>query len=196
MEELWLFCEYCELENPHNVLKSKTSSNKGFTFQGVVKCTECNSTSNKEIREEPPLKLKLQVSDDDNTLNDSIEIDKGVLLEVGETRPHPDGVIQITALEIFDKRPQKVFSDEMPIIWAKKVTNARVRFAVHDIDETHSFKQEFGSQEEFYVGLKLRLEGRLAIIKSIKLYGGKSVKSAYAIDIVRVTCRYIDERRK
>ena len=111
MEELWLFCEYCELENPHDVLKSKTSSNKGFTFQGVVKCTECNSTSNKEIREEPPLKLKLQVSDDDNTLNDSIEIDKGVLLEVGETRPHPDGVIQITALEIFDKRPQKVFSD-------------------------------------------------------------------------------------
>ena len=98
MEELWLFCEYCELENPHDVLKSKTSSNKGFTFQGVVKCTECNSTSNKEIREEPPLKLKLQVSDDDNTLNDSIEIDKGVLLEVGETRPHPDGVIQITAL--------------------------------------------------------------------------------------------------
>ena len=176
MEELWLFCEYCELEHPHNVLKSKTSSNKGFTFQGVVKCTECNSTSNKEIREEPPLKLKLQVSDDDNTLNDSIEIDKGVLLEVGETRPHPDGVIQITALEIFDKRPQKVFSDEMPTIWAKKVTNARVRFAVHDIEETHSFKQEFKSQEEFYVGLKLRLEGRLAIIKSINIYGGKSVK--------------------
>ena len=50
--------------------------------------------------------------------------------------------------------------------------------------------------DEFYVGLKLRLEGRLAVIKSINLYGGKSVKSAYAIDIVRVTCRYIDERRK
>ena len=84
----------------------------------------------------------------------------------------------------------------MPTIWAKKVINARVRFAVHDIEETHSFKQEFESQEQFYIGLKLRLEGRLAIVKSINLYGGKSVKTAYAIDIVRVTCRYIDERRK
>lgn len=196
MEELWLFCEICEDENPHEVLKSRTSSMKGFSFQGVVKCIECNSTRNCEIKEEKPLSLNLRISEDNKTLNDHLEINRGVLLEIGQTRPHPDGLIQITSLEVSNKRLQRVFSDEMPIVWAKRVTHARVRFAVHDGEETHSFRQEFESQEEFIVGMKLRLEGNLAIIKTIVIFGGKSVKGAHAINIVRITCRYIDERRK
>ncbi len=196
MEELWLFCEICEDENPHEVLKSRTSINKGFSFQGIVKCTECVTVSNKEIKEAPPLTLNLRISDDDRTLNSSIEINKGIILEVGQTRPHPDGMIQITALELLDKRPSKVFSDEMPTVWAKRVTHTKVRFAIHEGEETNSFRQEFESQEEFYVGMKLRLEGRLAVIKAINLFGGKSVKLAYAIEITRITCRYINEKRK
>ena len=196
MEELWLFCDSCEDECPHEVLKSRTSNNQGFRFQGIVKCTECNSTSNKEIREELPFSLKLRISDSDKTINGIIEVDRGSILEVGQTRPHPDGLIQITALEVSNKRLQRVFSDEMPIIWAKRVTHARVRFAVHDGEETHSFRQEFESQEEFFVGMKLRLEGNLAVIKTIVVFGGKSVKSTNAINIVRITCRYINERRK
>ena len=196
MEELWLFCDICNEENDHQILKSRTSTKRGFSFQGVVKCLECNTTSSKEVNEEPPISLKLRISIDDETINDILTVDKGILLEVGETRPHPNGLILVTGLELPNKRLNQVYSQENPIVWAKKATHSKIRFAVHDIDETHSFKQEFESQEEFYVGLKLRLEGRLAIIKSINLYGGKSVKSAYAIDIVRVTCRYIDERRK
>ena len=83
MEELWLFCEYCESENAHDVLKSRTSSNKGFTFQGVVKCTECSSTSNKEIKEEPPLILNLKVSD---VLNESGSVKKEVRVKMKKTK--------------------------------------------------------------------------------------------------------------
>ncbi len=89
MEELWLFCEVCDEESNHEVLKSRTSSKKGFSFQGVVKCLECQTTSSKEVNEEPPISLKLRISIDNETVNDTLTVDRGVLIEVGQTRPHP-----------------------------------------------------------------------------------------------------------
>ena len=48
MEELWIFCEICDEECPHEVLKSRTSTKKGFSFQGVVKCIEFHVDRNGE----------------------------------------------------------------------------------------------------------------------------------------------------
>ena len=90
MAQLWIYCDGCEEESPHDVLKSKTSVRRGFSFQGVVRCLECNRTGHAEIREEPPLSLNLRLSEDDKTLNDTLAVDRGVLLRVGQTRPHPD----------------------------------------------------------------------------------------------------------
>ncbi len=190
MEELWIYCEICYEECPHEVLKSRTSSKRGYSFQGVVKCLECNTTSPIEIKEELPLELRLRISDDDQTRKDILHVDKGVVLMKGETRPHPNGVIMITGLEIGNKRVNQAYSQDNPIVWAKKATHAKVRFAIHDGESTISVKQEFESSEQFRLGMKIRIEGEVAIIKDINLYGGKSVKMAHAIEISRVTCVY------
>ena len=71
-----------------------------------------------------------------------------------------------------------------------------MRFAIHDVESTISVKQEFESSEEFRIGQKVRIEGEVVIIKDINLYGGKSVKMAYAIEISRVTCVYGKRRKK
>ena len=183
MEELWIYCEICYEECPHEVLKSRTSSKRGYSFQGVVKCLECNTTSPIEIKEELPLELRLRISDDDQTRKDILHVDKGVVLMKGETRPHPEGVIMITGLEIGNKRVNQAYSQDNPIVWAKKATHAKVRFAIHDGESTISVKQEFESSEQFRLGMKIRIEGEVAIIKDINLYGGKAVKMAYAIEI-------------
>ena len=190
MEQLWIYCEMCEEECSHEILKSKTSTRRGFNFQGVVQCLECNSTGHAEIKEEPPLSLKLRLSDDNETLNNTLDVDRGVLIRVGQTRPHPDGLILITSLELTGKRPTEAFSQEMPIVWAKKATHAKVRFAIHEGESTISLKQEFKAEEEFYVDMPLRLQGRRTRVKAINLFGGKSVKAAHAMEISRVTCIY------
>ncbi|MBE27905.1 MAG: hypothetical protein CMB06_02185 [Euryarchaeota archaeon] len=190
MEELWIFCEICDEECPHEVLKSRTSTKKGFSFQGVVKCIECNTTGPTEIKEVKPIELRLRISNDDETHKGFLHLDRGALIKVGETRPHPDGLIMITGLEIGSKRPNQAYSDDNPIVWAKRATHARVRFAIHDGESTISVKKEFEFDEEFRIGRKIRIEGEMAIIKDINLYGGKSVKIAHAIEISRVTCVY------
>ena len=195
MEELWIFCGICEVECPHQVLKSRTSSKRGFSFQGVVKCLECELTGPIDIKEEPPVQLRLRISDDSETEKNMLQADKGVLLSVGETRPHPDGLILITGLEIGNKRPSQAYSQDNPIIWAKKATHAKIRFAIHEGESTISVKQEFESQEEFRVGMRIRIEGQVAKIKDINLFGGKSVKMAYAMEISRITCIYDKKRR-
>ena len=55
------------------------------------------NTSSK-VNEELPLNLKLRISSANETVNDTLTVDKGVLIEVGQTRPHPDGLILITGL--------------------------------------------------------------------------------------------------
>jgi len=195
MEEIWIFCEVCGEECPHKVLKSRTSSKKGFSFQGVVTCLECNSTGPTEIKEEPPLELRLRISNEDKTENGIMYVDRGVRINVGETRPHPDGLILITGLELDSKRPSSAYSQDNPIVWAKRATHARVRFAIHDGDSTLSIKQEFESQEEFRVGNTVRLEDKIARIKAINLHGGKLAKTAYALEISRITCFYLPEKK-
>ena len=190
MEQLWIYCEMCEEESSHEILKSKTSTRRGFSFQGVVRCLECNTTGHAEIKEEPPLSLKLRLSDDNKTINNTLDVDRGVLIRVGQIRPHPDGLILITSLELTGKRPTEAFSQEMPIVWAKKATHAKVRFAIHEGESTISLKQEFKAEEEFYVDMPLRLQGRRTRVKAINLFGGKSVKSAHAMENSRVTCIY------
>jgi len=196
MEEFWIYCEVCDEECPHEVLKSRTSSKRGFSFQGVVKCLECYTTSSTEIKEEPPLELRLRISDDNQTKKDILNVDKGVVLRLGDTRPHPDGLILITGLEIGNKRPSHAYSQDNPVVWAKKATHAKIRFAIHERESTTSVKQEFQSSEKFQVGMKLRIEGKMAIVKAINLFGGKLVKAAYAIDISRVTCTYEKNKRR
>ena len=195
MEELWIFCEICNEECPHEVLKSRTSTRKGFSFQGVVKCLECDTTGPTEIKELQPIELRLRISNDNETQKGILNVDRGIPIKVGETRPHPDGMIMITGLEIGNKRPNEAYSDDNPVIWAKRATHAKVRFAIHDGESTISIKQEFESTAEFRIGMKIRIEGEVAIIKNINLHGGKSVKMAYAIEISRVTCVYGKRRR-
>ncbi len=190
MDEIWIYCDMCEDESPHEVLKSRTSNKRGFSFQGIVKCNECGFKGHAEIKEVPPISLKLRISDDNQTLNGNLDIDRGVILKVGQTRPHPDGLIVITSLELGDRRPTEAFSQEMPIVWAKRATHAKIRFAIHEGESTTSIKQEFESGEEFYVGMQLKLQERRAKVKAINLFGGKSVKTAYAMEISRVTCVY------
>ena len=122
-------------------------------------------------------------------------VDRGVSINVGETRPHPDGLILITGLELDSKRPPSAYSQDNPIVWAKRATHARVRFAIHDGESTLSIKQEFESQEEFRVGTTIRLEGKMARIKAINLHGGKLAKTAYALEISRITCFYLPEKK-
>ena len=190
MEQLWIYCEMCEEETSHEIHKSKTSTRRGFSFQGVVQCLECNTTGHAEIKEEPPLSLKLRLSEDNKPINNTLDVDRGVLIRVGQIRPHPDGLILITSLELTGKRPTEAFSQEMPIVWAKKATHAKVRFAIHEGESTISLKQEFKAEEEFYVDMPLRLQGRRTRVKAINLFGGKSVKAAHAMEISRVTCIY------
>jgi uncharacterized Zn finger protein len=196
MDDLWIYCDMCEDESPHEILKSRTSNKRGFSFQGVVQCKECGSKGHAEIKEEPPLSLKLRISDDDYTLNGNLDVDRGVLLKVGQTRPHPDGLFVITSLELEGRRPTEVFSQEMPIVWAKRATHAKVRFAIHEGESTVSLKQEFEAPEEFYVGMPLKLQGRRTRVKAINLFGGKSVKTAHAMEISRVTCVYERKRKE
>ena len=194
MEELWLFCDVCDEENNHEVLKSRTSAKKGFSFQGVVKCLECETTSSKEVNEEPPISLKLRISTDNETVNDELIVDKGVLIEVGQTRPHPDGLILITGIELPHKRLNQVYSQDNPIVWAKKATHSKIRFAVHDGEETYSYKEEFEIGAEFNKGMKVKLEDNLARVIGITLHGGKSVSTAFAFETARITCKYVKER--
>ena len=82
--------------------------------------------------------------------------------------------MNITGLELPDKRLDQVYSQENPIVWAKKATHSKIRFAVHDGDQTHSYKEEFEVNVEFNKGMKIQrsAKGQRNVTKRPKLNGG------------------------
>ena len=78
----------------------------------------------------------------------------------------------------------------------EKATHSKIRFAVHDNEETHSYKEAFEIGGGFNKGMKIILEDNVARIIGLTLHGGKSVNNAFAFEIARVTCRYVKEESR
>ena len=66
----------------------------------------------------------------------------------------------ITGIELPHKRLDQVYSQENPIVWAKKATHSKIRFAVHDGEETHSYKEEFEIDRVLYIDRETILCGQ------------------------------------
>ncbi|OIR12571.1 MAG: hypothetical protein BEU05_03015 [Marine Group III euryarchaeote CG-Bathy2] len=197
MQQLELECEGCGEPTLHDVLKARTSQKRGFHFQGTVRCAECGATRHAEIREAPPLKLELRLSEGGETVREKLLAEPGDRLQVGELLSHSRGPLEITALELgarrgtaSTRRVEQAKARAQPIIWARLVATVRVRFAVHTGRETLSLREELPPETELAIGALVQLGGRTAIIEALHLRGGRRVTKAAAWDLKRVTCRW------
>ncbi len=99
-------------------------------------------------------------------------------------------LVQVTSIEIGDKRKESAAAEEIKTIWARTIDDVIVKIAVHHKETTESIEMCVPGDREFVVGDKVKVDARELKIMRIKIRDGgfKSRKgtAVRAKDIKRI----------
>lgn len=186
-EQIWLPCKYCEDEKIHDILKNRNKKNN--SFDGIVKCTECENVTTRTIKEKKMIEIKLLISDGDKTHKDVLKVEEGDYLQIGERVLHPKGTLEITRIEKGDKNIRRIESQKGIVVWTRNISEIKVNFSFNEGEYTKTFYKKYSFEEVFKIGRNITHENRRFRITNIMLKGGKKSKMAMANDVARIYCR-------
>ena len=188
-------CPVCGEETRHTVIKGKLSERKKTVyFSGTVRCRECGTVHQAEIKESAPISIRLIVSEGQESRRSSVEISPEEAVFVGDEFIHEGIPVKITALECDGRRVQRAHASDIETIWARSFDHVEVKFSINKKDKTISRKIEAAPDEEFIIGDNFMIGRDYVVIHKIKAtYGFVEEGSVTARDIVRVYARKIRE---
>jgi uncharacterized Zn finger protein len=192
---LVLKCAHCGEVVPHRVLRGKIAGKDEIVFEGVVRCSKCDSVSNVVTREPKPISVPLIVSWLERSERTSLEFSPDEDVTVGEELDLADTKVEVTAIESEGRRISSAPAKSVGTIWAKRIDQVRVKFSVNKGNRTVPHEVLAAADEEFEVGEIVDLGKERAVVHHIRtrqrtVRGGR----VQADEIVRMYGRVVRER--
>jgi uncharacterized Zn finger protein len=191
---LVLHCDTCG-DVPHRVLRGKVSGKDDIVFEGVVKCSKCNTVRSVVTREPRPIHVPLIVSFLETSERTSLEFSPEEQVELGQEIELGDTRLQVTAIEVKGRRVEAALAKEVSTLWAKRIDQVRVKFSVNKGNRTVPHEVLAAPDEEFEVGEIVDLGRDRAIVHHIRTrYRTIRDGRVRADEIVRMYGRVVRER--
>lgn len=192
---LVLQCSQCGEVVPHRVLRGKIGGKDEIVFEGVVRCSKCDTVSNVVSREPKPIPVPLIVSWLEHSEKTSLEFSPTEDVAVGQELDLGDNRVKITAIEAGGRRVDGARAKEVSTLWAKRVDQVRVKFSVNKRNRTVPHEVLAAPDEEFEVGEIVDLGKDRAVVHHIRtrdrtIHAGR----VRADEIVRMYGRVVRER--
>ena len=192
---LVLKCAHCGEVAPHRVLRGKIGGKAEIVFEGVVRCSKCDSVSNVVSREPKPISVPIILSWLDRSEKTSLEFSPDEDVRVGQELDLGDTRISITAIEAAGRRVHAAKAKASDTVWAKRIDQVRVKFSVNKGNRTVPHEVLAAPDEEFEIGEIVDLGKDRAVVHHIRtplrtLRQGR----VRADEIVRMYGRVVRER--
>ena len=192
---LVLKCAHCGEVAPHRVLRGKIGGKGEIVFEGVVRCSKCDSVSNVVSREPKPISVPIILSWLDRSEKTSLEFSPDEDVRVGQELDLGDTRISITAIEAAGRRVHAAKAKASDTVWAKRIDRVRVKFSVNKGNRTVPHEVLAAPDEEFEIGEIVDLGKGRAVVHHIRtplrtLRQGR----VRADEIVRMYGRVVRER--
>jgi len=192
---LVLTCEECGEEGPHRVLSGRLAGKDALVFQGTVKCGACGAVRSVTVREDKPVVIPAVVSVGKESERSEIEFGPEELVAVGDRVDHEGHRLEVTAIEVGERRVPAAKAGDVRTLWAKRVDRVRVPVSVNKGNRTVPLQIEAVPEEEFEVGDIVDLGRERALIHRIVIPGKTLHRgSARAEEIVRMYGKVVRER--
>lgn len=192
---LVLKCPSCGEVVPHRVLRGKIGGKDEIVFEGVVKCSKCDTVSNLVTREPKPIQVPLVVSWLEKSEKTSLEFSPEEDVSVGEELDLGDTRIKITAIESGGRRVPGACAKDVATLWAKRTDQVRVKFSVNKGNRTVPHEVLAAPDEEFEVGEIVDLGKERAVVHHIRTGQRTVTRGRVRADaIVRMYGRRVRER--
>ena len=124
-------CPICGSDD-FDILNSKQkSSKKKITEEYLLKCVDCGHVFKNVVSSKKPQLYRVIISKQGESIKTFIELSPNDELAVGDSLLTEEGQVEITSIEIENKRVKKALVEDIVTIWANSVEiPARIGFSV------------------------------------------------------------------
>ena len=152
------------------ILKSKQiSSKKKIMEEYLLKCEECGHVFKDMFSAKKPKPYRLIISEQDKSHNTTIDLSPSDELKVGDTLLSDLGQVEVTSIEVNDKRVNKSIIEDVSTIWASSVEiPARIGFSVDLHGDVDSYKLDLDRDFEIAPGDIVKIEKHIVKVHVIK----------------------------
>lgn len=162
-------CPICGSDNIEILNSKQKTTKKKFTEKYLLKCEDCGYVYRNIISLKKPRPYRLIISEQDKSHKTTIDLSPSDNLKVGDTLLSDLGQVEVTGIEIGDRRVNKSKLEDVDTIWASSVEiPTRIGFSVDLHGEVDSYKLDLERDFEIAPGDIIKLDKHIVKVHVIK----------------------------
>ena len=162
-------CPICGSDDIEILNSKQKTTKKKFTEEYLLKCEECGHVYKNIISLKKPRPYRLIISEQDKSHKTTIDLSPSDELRTGDTLLTEFGQVEVTSIEVGDKRVEKSQLEDVSTIWASSVEiPARIGFSVDLHGEVDSYKLDLEMDFEIAPGVIVKIENHIVKVHVIK----------------------------
>ncbi len=162
-------CPICGSDDIEILNSKQKTTKKKYTEEYLLKCGECGHVYKNVISLKKPRPYRLIISEQDKSHKTTIDLSPSDELQTGDTLLTELGQVEVTSIEVGDKRVEKSKLEDVDTIWASSVEiPARIGFSVDLHGDVDSYKLDLERDFEIAPGDVVKIENHIVKVHVIK----------------------------
>ena len=162
-------CPICGCEDVKILNSKQKTSKKAITEENLLKCEDCGHVFRDLISLKKPMPYRLIISEHDKSHKTTIDLSPSDELVIGDVLLTELGQVEVTSIEVNDKRVDKSKIENISTIWASSVEiPARIGFSVDLHGEVDSYKLDLERDFKIALGDIVKIDNHIVKVHVIK----------------------------
>ena len=162
-------CPICGSDDIEILNSKQKTSKKKLTEEYLLKCEDCGHVFKDTISLKKPRPYRLIVSEQDKSHKTTIDLSPSEELKNGDVLLSDVGQVEVTSIEVADKRVSKAKLEDVNTIWASSVEiPSRIGFSVDLHGEVDSYKLDLKRDFEIAPGDVVKIDKHIVKVHVIK----------------------------
>ena len=162
-------CPICGSDDIEILNSKQKTSKKKFTEEYLLKCEECGHVFKDVISLKKPRPYRMIISEQDKSHKTTIDLSPSDELKCGDILLTELGQVEVTGIEVGDKRVNKSVLDDVSTIWASSIEiPARIGFSVDLHGKVDSYKVDLKRDFEIAPGDVVKIDKHIVKVHVIK----------------------------
>ena len=162
-------CPICDSDDVEILNSKQKDSKKKLTEEYLLKCEDCGHVFKDVVSLKKPRPYRLIVSEHDKSHKINIDLSPSDELSVGDVLLTDFGQVEVSGIEVGDKRVRDAQLEDVTTIWATSVEiPARIGFSVDLHGEVDSYKLDLERDFEIAPGDIVKIDKHVVKVHVIK----------------------------
>ncbi len=162
-------CPICGSDDIEILNSKQKTTKKKLTEEYLLKCEDCGHVFKDIISLKKPRPYRLIISEKDKSHKTTIDLSPSDELKIGDNLLTEFGQVEVSGIEVEDKRVNKSKLEDVKTIWASSVEiPARIGFSVDLHGEVDSYKLDLERDFEIAPGDVVKIDNHIVKVHVIK----------------------------